>query len=243
MPDTKHHINKNEITQQLYENQIIFDISLDIMTELIESRDEESVNHIARIKIYMERLARRLAQNAKYTLMMDEAYIERVIKACPFHDIGKIGISDQILLKPGLLTDEEFTRMKEHVLIGNRAIQRALKRFISQQSLDSTVDSQTMVFFTETMNIVRSHHEQYDGSGYPDGLIGEAIPLSARMMALIDVFDALTQHRIYKPAWSIDKAIEYIEIQSGYQFDPDCVDAMVAELDYFKEMLTQLTDK
>lgn len=243
MSDTKHHINENEIAQQLYENQVIFDISLDIVTQLIESRDEENSNHTTRIKIYMERLARRLAQNAKYTPMMDEAYIDRVVKACPFHDIGKIGISDQILLKPGLLTDEEFTRMKEHVLIGYRAIQRALKRFISQQNLNSIDDAQMMAFFTETMNIVRSHHEQYDGSGYPDGLIGEAIPLSARLMALIDVFDALTQHRIYKPAWSIDKAIEYIEIQSGYQFDPDCVDAMVAELDYFKDITAQFTDK
>ena len=229
-----------EVAKRFRENQLIFDITMDIVTQLVETRDEETAHHITRARAYMDRLARRMAMNPKYAHIIDEAYIDRIVKACPLHDIGKVGISDQILLKPGILTTEEFDLMKEHVMIGYRSIQRALDNPELQDLLNSSGDSIPMDFFKEAMNIVRYHHEHYDGSGYPDGLKGEDIPLSARLMALIDVFDALTNHRVYKPAWTIDKTVEYIEMQSGYQFDPDCVAALLAELDNFKDIYRRL---
>jgi len=228
------HLEK-EVAKRSHENQLVFDITMSIVTQLVESRDEETAHHITRTKAYMERLARRMATHPKYTNVITEAFINRIVLACPLHDIGKVGISDQILLKPGILTSEEYDLMKEHVMIGYRSIQRAVENSYLKDMI-ANGNAVPMDFFTEAMAIVRSHHEHFDGSGYPDGLVGEAIPLSARMMALIDVFDALTNHRVYKPAWTIDKAVEYIEMQSGYQFDPDCVNAMLAELDNFKEI-------
>jgi len=227
---------EKEVAKRSLENQLVFDITMSIVTQLVETRDEETAHHITRTKAYMERLARRMAIHPKYASLITDAFIDRVVLACPLHDIGKVGISDQILLKPGILSSEEYDLMKEHVMIGYRSIQRAIDNSYLQDLIGSSGNSIPMDFFKEAMAIVRSHHEHFDGSGYPDGLVGEAIPLSARMMALIDVFDALTNHRVYKPAWSIDKAVEYIEMQSGYQFDPDCVAAMLAELDNFKEI-------
>jgi putative two-component system response regulator len=229
-----------EVSKRFRENQLVFDITMDIVTQLVETRDEETAHHITRTRAYMDRLAKRMAMSPKYAQLIDEAYIDRVVKACPLHDIGKVGISDQILLKPGILTTEEYDLMKEHVMIGYRSIQRAVENSVLSNLLKSSGDSIPMDFFMEAMNIVRYHHEHFDGSGYPDGLKGEDIPLSARMMALIDVFDALTNHRVYKPAWTIDKAVEYIEMQSGYQFDPDCVTALLAELDNFKDIYRRL---
>ncbi len=232
---------EKEVAKRFRENQLVFDITMDIVTQLVETRDEETAHHITRARAYMERLARRMAMNPKYEELITEAFIDRIVKACPLHDIGKVGISDQILLKPGILTTEEFDLMKEHVMIGYRSIQRAVENSVLKDLLNSSGDSIPMEFFKEAMNIVRYHHEHFDGSGYPDGLKGEDIPLSARMMSLIDVFDALTNHRVYKPAWTIDKTVEYIEMQSGYQFDPDCVSALLAELDNFKDIYRRLT--
>lgn len=232
---------EKEVAKRFRENQLIFDVTMDIVTQLVETRDEETAHHITRSRVYMEVLTRRLSLNPRYTALIDEAYIERLVKACPLHDIGKVGISDQILLKPGILTTEEYDLMKEHVMIGYRSIQRAVENSILKDLLNSSGDSLPMEFFKEAMSIVRSHHEHYDGSGYPDGLKAEEIPLSARIMALVDVFDALTNHRVYKPAWSIEKAIEYIEMQSGYQFDPDVVDAMLSEIDSFKDIFHRLS--
>ncbi len=232
---------EKEVAKRFRENQLIFDVTMDIVTQLVETRDEDTAHHITRSRAYMEVLTRRLAMNPRYTKVIDEAYIERLVKACPLHDIGKVGISDQILLKPGILTTEEYDLMKEHVMIGYRSIQRAVENSVLKDLLNSSGDSLPMEFFKEAMNIVRSHHEHYDGSGYPDGLKAEDIPLSARIMALVDVFDALTNHRVYKPAWSIEKAVEYIEMQSGYQFDPDVVDAMLSEIDSFKDIFHRLS--
>lgn len=226
---------EKEVQKRVQENVQVFDVTLDLVTQLVETRDEDSGHHIARTKAYMERLARRLSSSPKYASVMDEAAINRIVLASPLHDIGKVGISDQILLKPGLLTTEEYDLMKEHVMIGYRSLQRAVDRWAQKDAVDQS-NLGPMAFFKEAMAIVRYHHEHYDGSGYPDGLTADAIPLSARMMALVDVFDALTHNRVYKPAWTIDKAVEYIEMQSGYQFDPDIVQAMLAELDNFKEI-------
>jgi len=232
---------EREVAKRFHENQLVFDITMDLVTQLVETRDEETAHHITRSKAYMERLARRLATNPKYTEVINDTYINRIVLACPLHDIGKVGISDQILLKPGILSTEEYDLMKEHVMIGYRSIQRAVENSVLRDLMNSSGDSMPMEFFKEAMNIVRSHHEHFDGSGYPDGLIGVEIPLSARLMALIDVFDALTNHRVYKPAWTIDKTVEYIEMQSGYQFDPDIVAALLAELDNFKEIYRRLS--
>ena len=243
MSTKKKELNIQEITQHFEENQRIFDVSMDIVSQLAETRDEGSAHHITRIKAYMERLARRLALDPKYAALIDEAYIDLIVKACPFHDIGKVNISNKILLKPGLLTEAEYEIMKEHSMIGVNSILSALKRFEISDPSQSTEHSKVQEFFKETLYIVRSHHEHYDGSGYPQGLKGDEIPLSARIMALIDVFDALTHHRIYKPAWTIEKAVEYIEMQSGYQFDPDCVAALMAELDEVKAIYQRYGDE
>ncbi len=243
MNTKKNDLSIQEITQLFEENQLIFDVSMDIVSQLAETRDEGSAHHITRVKAVMERLTRRLALNPKYASLIDDEYVDLVVKACPFHDIGKANISDKILLKPGLLTEKEYELMKEHAMNGVNSILNALKRFEISDPYQSTEHSKVQLFFKETLNIVRSHHEHYDGSGYPQGLKGDEIPLSARIMALIDVFDALTHHRIYKPAWTIEKALEYIEMQSGYQFDPDCVDALMAELEDVKTIYQRYGDE
>ncbi len=161
-------------------------------------------------------MAEHLKEHPKFQHVLSNEAIELIYKSAPLHDIGKVGIPDRILLKPGKLDREEWQEMQQHAVYGKEAISRA------EQELGSTS------FLAYACEIAFTHHEKWDGSGYPRGLKGEEIPVSGRLMAISDVYDALISRRIYKPAFSHEKAVEIIIEGRGVHFDPDVVDAFLA---------------
>ena len=188
------------------------DITIQALVGLLEVRNVESSRHTIRTQLIMKILCDHLKMKDKYKDILTEAYVKELVTTTPLHDIGKVGIPDNILLKPGRLTDDEFTIMKKHVNYGVNALQNEIY-------CDEDVPS----FIKTAMEIVGAHHEKYDGTGYPNGLSGGAIPLPGRLMAIIDVYDALTSKRIYKPAYDFDYSIDLIISESGKHFDPDIV--------------------
>lgn len=203
-----------ELNRQREELHAIQDVAFYAMISLAETRDNETGNHILRTQIYIRLLAENLRLNPRYALDLDDKTIDLLFKSAPLHDIGKIGISDTILLKKGKLTDDEFEIMKTHTTIGYEAIQKA-----------EVITGKSIEFLRYAKEIAYSHHERWDGLGYPLGLAGLAIPLSARLMAVADVYDALISRRVYKPAFTHQDAYQLILEGRGTQFDPDIVDA------------------
>ncbi len=233
-----------EVKRRMGENLLIQDVSLAAMAQLAETRDSDLGNHIARTQAYVETLARHLQRLPAHAALLDEANLKRIVKAAPLHDIGKIGIPDHILLKPGKLTPAEWSVMQSHCLIGANAVERAITSTLAHHSQNPQRDKPESLRFLEmAREIALFHHEKWDGSGYPFGLRGEAIPLSARLMALADVFDALTTARVYKKAWSVDEATALIREQRGRHFDPAVVDAYETELPMFLHIQQQLADQ
>ncbi|WP_260258643.1 response regulator [Vibrio intestinalis] len=218
-----------ERTQQLNDLQ---DVAMVAMGALAESRDPETGNHIRRTQKYVKVLAQALSQTPKYREYLQPDIITALYKSAPLHDIGKVGIVDSILLKPGKLTDEEFTEMKKHAAYGKDAIEAA------EGSL-GIADN----FLTFAKEIAYSHHEKWDGSGYPEGISGEQIPVSARLMAIADVYDALISARVYKPAFSHEKAVEIITEGKGSHFDPIMVEAFEEIADQFNQIAQQYKDE
>lgn len=182
-----------------------------------EYRDEETGNHVIR----MARFARVIAE----TLGVEKTECETIELSAPMHDIGKIGIPDQILLKPGKLTTEEFETIKQHTIIGYEILRDSPSRYLKMGA-----------------EIALGHHEKFDGSGYPQGLVGEAIPLPARIVAVADVFDALSSRRCYKPAWSDQDIMNLMVDESGKHFDPQCIDAFLSQIDRIREIRASLSD-
>lgn len=211
-----------ESIKQIEELHAIQDVAFNAMVSLAETRDNETGNHIRRTQLYIKLLAERLSLNPIYTKQLDENTINLLYKSAPLHDIGKIGIPDHILLKNGKLTSEEFEIMKTHTTIGYEAINKA-----------EEINGKAMSFLRVAKEIAYSHHEKWDGSGYPQGLVGEKIPLSARLMAIVDVYDALISKRIYKPPFSHTEAIKMIVNGRGTHFDPNIVDAFLKVTDEF----------
>lgn len=185
------------------------------MANLIESRDGETGEHVKRTSAYAEMIAEELSQKFPYKEVINSVYMENLWKAAPLHDIGKIKISDTILQKPGKLTNEEFERMKMHASEGGKIIDVTMGAIDDKEYLDMA------------HQVARYHHEKWDGSGYPEGLSGEDIPLCARIMAVADVFDALISKRCYKKAMSVEKAYSIIEESSGSHFDPVVAEAFI----------------
>jgi putative two-component system response regulator len=186
------------------------------MAKLAESRDPETGAHLERMREYCRVIAEHLSRQAKFRERVDGDYVQLIYMTSPLHDIGKVGIPDRILLKAGQLTREEFEIMKNHAEIGAR-------------TLDATASAHPGAkFLCMARDIARCHHEKFDGSGYPNGLSGEEIPLCGRIVALADVYDALTTKRVYKPAFSHDKAVAIIRAGRSRHFDPDIVDAFEA---------------
>ena len=177
------------------------------LATVVEERDENTGGHIMRCEIYVEKLLDRMKSEGSY-LQLTKEYRSYIAMAAAMHDIGKIKIPDRILNKPGRLTDEEYDIMKKHSIYGAEIIRKTMG------------DIEETDYITVAYNIARYHHERYDGKGYPDGLKGEDIPLEARVMALADVYDALISERVYKKAFSVEKAREIILDGSGTQFDP-----------------------
>ena len=199
-----------------------------LMADMVEVRDSDTGEHIQKTAAYVKIILEGLARKGYYTDILTPKYIEDVVKSAPLHDIGKIKISDVILNKPEKLTSDEFETMKTHTTLGRAIIDKA--------SQDIEDDG----FLLEARNMASSHHERWDGKGYPEGLQGEAIPLSARIMAVADVFDALTSPRVYKPAFPFSKSVQIIEEGKGTQFDPKCVEVFIEALPEVEEILIRL---
>lgn len=216
-------------TQQIVETQ---QVTIFALGKLAESRDPETGAHLERIRTYCHILASELKRSSPYKKEIDDAFIENIFRYSPLHDIGKVGIRDSILLKPGKLTKEEFDDMKNHTVIGGRTIESAEKR------LDVTSN-----FLKMGKEIAYCHHEKWDGSGYSFGLRKEDIPLSARILAVADVYDALTHKRCYKPAFSHDKAMAIITDGQGTHFDPFLIDSLILIQDTFVQTVTDYPEE
>ena len=195
------------------------------MADMVENRDSDTGAHIQKTAAYVRIILNGLAEKGYYSSKLTPKYIEDVVMSAPLHDVGKINIPDAVLNKPGKLTDEEFAIMKTHTTAGKKIMEQAI----------STVKGEN--YLKEARNMAAYHHERWDGKGYPEGLVGEVIPLSARVMAVADVFDALTSPRVYKPAFPIEKALEIIQEGAGTQFDPKCVEVFMDSLTEVKVIL------
>ena len=206
------------------------DVTIESMGTLAEYRDPETGGHIKRTRSYIRMLATHLMNHPKYKETLDEATIELLYKSAPLHDIGKVAIPDNILLKAGKLTDEEFEIMKKHTNYGMEVIA------VQEEKLG--IDS----FLHLAREIAATHQEKWDGTGYPGGLKGEEIPVSGRLMALADVYDALISKRVYKPSFPHKKAVEIISEGKGTHFDPDMVEAFLELEGEFRKIALEHAD-
>jgi putative two-component system response regulator len=214
------------------ENVAIKDTTIMALSSLAETRDNETGNHIRRTQYYVRTLAIQLRDHPRFYDFLTDDNIEMLFKIAPLHDIGKVGIPDRILHKPGKLTEEEFEIMKTHTLLGGNAISGA-------ENMTSVRNSP---FLKAARQIAIGHHEKWDGSGYPFALRGEDIPIAARLMALADVYDAMSCRRVYKSAMGHDEVTDVIISGKGKHFDPDVVDAFVVALSKFKAIAEKFSD-
>ena len=221
-----------EVEKRTREISVIQDVTIMAMGSLAEMRDNETGNHIRRTQYYIKELAEHLVKKGKYRDVLTPENINLLFKSAPLHDIGKIGIPDRILLKPGRLTPEEFEIMKEHTTIGRDALVAA------ESLLD--VDSSFLRFARE---IVYSHHEWWNGKGYPQGLSGEEIPIAARLMAIADVYDATRCKRVYKPSKDHKTAVDEMVSERSTHFDPEILDAFLEIEKRFEEIALRFSDQ
>ena len=198
-----------------FENPFIRKVTLqhnemiDGFATMVESRDTETGGHIKRTRAYVDLMLDKMRHDRRYRAVLNRDYLENVSNAAPLHDIGKISTPDDILQKPGKLTDEEFEVMKQHAAAGGEIILHSLRDFSNPE------------FRQIAYEVARYHHEKYNGRGYPEGLKGEEIPLHSRIMAIADVFDAVSQRRCYRDALPVEECFSIIERGSGTDFDPD----------------------
>lgn len=180
------------------------------LAKLAESRDPETGDHLLRMAHYSAIIAEELGRNGPYMNNITPAYVRDIFHFAPMHDIGKVGIRDNVLLKPGPLDPKERTEMEQHPLIGGEVLRKC----------EAQMEAQGHQIFQIAIEIAECHHEKFNGSGYPRGLNNQEIPLSARIVMVADVFDALTSKRPYKEAWSIEQSVNFMKSQSGHHFDP-----------------------
>jgi len=219
------------VQRRTRELSMIQDAAIMTLAAMAESRGADTGNHIVRVQHYVRALARKLSSHPRFAHELTSPRIELLFKAVPLHDIGKIGIPDRVLLKPGKLDTDEFEIMKKHAALGRDAI-------VQTENLIGT----PVPFLQLAREIAYSHHEKWDGSGYPEGLRGEAIPLSARLMAVADVYDALISRRIYKEPMPHEQAVTVIRMASGRHFDPDIVQAFLDIEGSFQAIATAYGD-
>jgi putative two-component system response regulator len=222
---------ETEIAKRMAENELIQEVAIRALAHLAETRDPETGNHILRTQGYVQLLAQCLKSHPRFSATLTEHYIKMLTRSAPLHDIGKVGIPDAILQKPGPLTPEEWTIMKTHAQIGSAAIE------LAEQDAANTVE-----FLSLAKEIAHWHHEKWDGTGYPDNLAGDDIPVSARIMAVADVFDALISRRVYKSPMPSDEVGEIIAAGKGRHFDPDMVDAFLARFNDFCDIANRYRD-
>jgi putative two-component system response regulator len=223
---------EDEVRRRTRELSSIQDVTIMAMSSLAETRDNETGNHIRRTQNYVKALALQLQPHPRFSSYLSAEQIELLYKSAPLHDIGKVGIPDSILLKPGRLDPAEFEIMKTHTTLGRDAILAA----------ENLLDSPNS-FLQCAREIALSHQEKWDGSGYPEGLQGDAIPISARLMALADVYDALISRRVYKAPMSHEQAFKIITDGRGTHFDPDIVDAFLAIAEDFRAIERRFSDE
>ena len=221
-----------EVQRRTREVTAIQDVTIMVMTSLAETRDNETGNHIRRTQNYVKALAERLRARGDFVEQLTDRWIELLFKSAPLHDIGKVGIPDNILLKPGALTAPEWQVMRTHAQLGKEAIARA------ESELGLEVE-----FLKVAKDIAIAHHEKWDGSGYPKGLAGEDIPLAARLMALADVYDALICKRVYKAAMPHEEAVQIILQARGAHFDPRIADAFEEIAGEFQRIASHFSDE
>jgi len=223
-------ILEKRVSERTKELCLTQEITIEALASLAEYRDPDTGGHINRTKNYVKILAEKLSATEKYSGILSEEIKLIFFNSAPLHDIGKIGIRDEILLKPGKLTDREFEEMKKHTLIGYNALRIA--------SLKLGENS----FLKHAMEFSKSHQEKWNGTGYPDGLSGEEIPIAGRIMAIADVYDALISKRIYKAPFSHKKAVEIIKEGRGVHFDPLMVDAFIEVNEEFRQIAIKYAD-
>jgi putative two-component system response regulator len=206
------------------------DVAIHCMASLAETRDIETGKHIRRTQAYVRVLAKQLRNHPRFSTYLDDQRIELICNAAPLHDIGKVGVPDRVLLKPGKLDSEEWVEMRRHAEYGLIAIENAEKELGNTPLLDVA------------KAIAYTHHERWDGTGYPLGLKGDEIPISGRLMALADVYDALITKRVYKDIYSHEDAVEIIKAERGTHFDPDITDAFLELEQEFRRIALELKD-
>jgi response regulator RpfG family c-di-GMP phosphodiesterase len=220
-----------ELLQRTQENELIKDTTIVALSSLAETRDNETGNHIRRTQNYIRALAQQLKDHSRFSHFLTDENITLLYKIAPLHDVGKVGIPDSILHKPGKLTEDEFEIMKTHAALGGNAFVSA----VAGLDISST-------FLEAACQIAMSHHEKWDGSGYPSGLKGDDIPIPARLMALADVYDAMSCKRVYKSAIAHEEVTSVIIEGRGKHFDPDVVDAFIAIQHHFIEIAETYRD-
>lgn len=222
---------ERKVHQRTAELEATKDAAILSLATLAETRDNETGQHVHRTQRFVEVLAKELQHHPDFSSQLTHSAIEQIYKSAPLHDVGKVGIPDEILHKPGKLDESEFTVMKRHTTLGSDAIEEAINSLSASLALEGTG-----TFLHYARDIAHYHHERWDGSGYPKGLQGDGIPLAARIMAVADVYDALVSERVYKKAFSREKAEEIIINQSHGQFDPRIIEAFKQVRDQFWEI-------
>jgi putative two-component system response regulator len=229
LEEHNHHLKElvRDQVREISESQMA---TIFALAKLTEFRDDNTGRHTDRVPTWCKLLASRLMKHPRLGAKVDTSFIENLFFASSLHDIGKVGVRDRVLLKPGVLTAEEFEEIKSHTVIGAQTLKAVQSKYPRNAFLGMAID------------IARSHHEKWDGSGYPDGLSKEEIPLSARIVAVADVYDALSSKRCYRPAFSEEKCCEMILGGSGSQFDPDIVEAFKELAEKFKSVRGEMED-
>ncbi|AWI54931.1 two-component system response regulator [Aquabacterium olei] len=216
---------ERELAKRLTQVDQLREATLHVMISFAEFRDEDTGHHVKRTQEYVRTLAQHLYEQGRHLDVLNPESIDHIARSAPLHDVGKVAIPDHILLKPGRHTPEETVIMRTHAMHGWEMLRRAAER------LGEHAD-----FLTYAMQIARAHHERWDGTGYPDGLQGEAIPLAARLMSVADVYDALISRRPYKIPFAHEEAVRLIDEGSGHHFDPEVVAAFHATIDQFRSI-------
>jgi putative two-component system response regulator len=220
-----------EVVKRTQEVIAIQDVTILAMASLAETRDSDTGNHIRRTQFYVKALAEKLRNHPRFSWFLTDNNISMLFKSAPLHDIGKVGIPDRILLKPGRFEPGEFEIMKTHTTLGRDAIVHA------ENALGINVD-----FLIFAKSIALSHQEKWNGSGYPEGLAGEDIPIAARLMAVADVYDALISRRVYKDGMPHEKAVQIMTDGRGSHFDPDVLDAFLDIQEEFRSIAQRFSD-
>ena len=222
---------EHEVDKRTREIIAIQDVTILAMASLAETRDSDTGNHIRRTQFYVKVLAEKLRDHPRFSLFLTDSNINMLFKSAPLHDIGKVGIPDRILLKPGRFEPHEFEIMKTHTTLGYDAIMHA------EKALGISVD-----FLSFAKTIALSHQEKWDGSGYPHGLAGDDIPIPARLMAVADVYDALICRRVYKEGMPHEKAVQIMIDGRGSHFDSDMLDAFLDIQEEFRAIALRFAD-